>query len=220
MPAAAISAVTAIGGGLLGANAQKKAANRAADAQSQAAQLSIDEQRRQFDLIQENIKPYLETGQSGLLEQKNLLGLSGNTAQSQAINNIMSSSMFNELNTQGQNALLQTAAATGGLRGGNTQAALAQFTPQLLNQLIASRYANLGGLSLMGQNAATLSANAGQNMANSVSNLYNQQGAARAGNYLAAGNANMGLINNLTGTASNLISGNGGGIDSFFKGLF
>ena len=54
---------------------------------------------------------------------------------------------------QGQDAILQNASAIGGLRGGNTQAALAQFRPALLSQLIAEQYNRLGGLSSLGQNA-------------------------------------------------------------------
>jgi hypothetical protein len=146
------SAVVSTVGNLFGVNAQKKSATQASKAQIQAAQMGIDEQRRQFDLIQQNVKPYLAAGNLGLQGQQDILGLNGNPAQVAAIQNIMGSGLFNELNTQGQNALLQTQAATGGLRGGNTQAALAQFSPNLLNQLIASRYANLGGFSSIGQN--------------------------------------------------------------------
>lgn len=61
---------------IIGGNSQKKAANKAADAQVRAAQLAIDEQRRQFDTTQQNFAPYLGAG-TGALDQINaLLGIS------------------------------------------------------------------------------------------------------------------------------------------------
>jgi hypothetical protein len=90
---------------------------------------------------------------------------------------------------QGENAILQNASATGGLRGGNVQAALAKFRPQLLNQLIQQRFQNLGGITSIGQNAAAGTGNAGMNSANQITNLLQQQGAAQAGAALASGNA-------------------------------
>jgi len=88
---------------------------------------------------------------------------------------------------QGENALLQNASATGGLRGGNVQSALAQYRPQILSDLINQQYGRLGGLSQMGQAAAGGQAVAGQSMASNVGNLFGQQGAALAGGQLAQG---------------------------------
>ncbi len=61
---------------IIGGNAQKKAASKAADAQVKAAQLAIDEQRRQFDITQQNFAPYLGAGTSALGQIGNLLGIS------------------------------------------------------------------------------------------------------------------------------------------------
>ncbi len=63
-------------GSFLGGNSQKKAANKAADAQVRAAQLAIDEQRRQFDTTQQNYAPYLGAGTSALDQINSLLGIS------------------------------------------------------------------------------------------------------------------------------------------------
>ncbi|WP_221175245.1 hypothetical protein, partial [Staphylococcus aureus] len=83
-----------------------------------------------------------------------LTALGQNAAQQTAIGNINNSAEMQTYLQQGENAILQNASATGGLRGGNTQAALAQFRPQLLNQLINQRYQNYAGLTALGQNAA------------------------------------------------------------------
>lgn len=49
------------------------AAKRAAELQAGAAQSALDEQRRQFDIIQENLRPYREGGLQALERQQALL---------------------------------------------------------------------------------------------------------------------------------------------------
>lgn len=192
MPAAAIAAGS-IGLGLISSNkaakAQKNAANQAADAQIQSNQAAIDEQKRQFDAIQESMKPYVNAGTGALAGQQDLLGLNGADKQQAAINNITNSAEFQTYLNQGENSLRQNASATGGLRGGNMQAALAQFSPNLLNQMLNQRFTNLGGLTSIGQNAAAGVGNAGMQSANNIGNLLQQSGAAQAGNALAQGQA-------------------------------
>lgn len=216
MPVAAALPAIAIGssviGGIASADSARKAGNKAADAQMTSAQLGIDEQKRQFDAIQELLRPYNQAGTQSLGMQQSLLGLNGNTAQTDLINQLMNSGQFNELAQQQENALLQNASATGGLRGGNIQAALAQFRPNLLNQMIQQQYGNLGGLTALGQNAAAMTGNAGQQMANNVGNLYNQQGAAQAGAYLNAGRQQGNMFNSVLGGIGGLSRQFGGGV--------
>lgn len=97
---------------------------------------------------------------------------------------IINSPEFQALQAQGEEAILQNAAATGGLRGGNTQAALAQFRPQLLSELINKRLTQLGQISSLGQAAAAGQASSGENYASNLGNLYGQIGAAQAGSAL------------------------------------
>lgn len=124
-----------------------------------------------------------------LFAQQSLLGLNGNGAQQQAVSGIQNSAGFQSLLSQGENSIRQNAAATGGLRGGNTQGALAQFSPALLAQQIQQQYSNLNGLTGMSQNAAAGLGSAGQNSANSISGLLQQQGAAQAGGMIGGANA-------------------------------
>lgn len=179
-----------IGGQIYSGEAQKDAAKDAANAQKQAAQMSIEEQRRQFDAIQALLKPYVEAGAPALSQQQAFLGLSGDVAQQNAIANVASSPELSNLIAQGENALLQNASATGGLRGGNTQAALAQFRPQMLNQLIQQRYANLGGLTSLGQQSAAMQGTAGMQTGQAIAQQFGAMGQARAGAALAKGQVN------------------------------
>lgn len=194
-------------GDLTGANKQADAANAASKTQAASAQAGIDEYRRQFDALQKLLQPFVSTGTNATTALSNLIGLGGNDAQASAISALQQSPEFTSALQSGQNAILQNASATGGLRGGNTQAALAQFSPQLLAQTINNQYSRLGNLASLGQNAAAGVGNAGLSTGSGISNLLQQKGAALAGGQLAQGNAaaaNTGtgtglLINGLTG---------------------
>ena len=186
-------------GGIYSADQQRKAGNRAADAQTAAAQAGIDEQRRQFDALQKLLSPWVQGGTGALTGQQDLLGTNGQPAQAAAIQALQNSPQFAAITQQGEDAILANASATGGLRGGNTQAALAQFRPQVLAQLIEQQYGRLAGLSSQGQNAAAGVGNAGMQTGNNVSMLLGQQGQAQAGAALSAGRSNIGYANALTG---------------------
>ena len=211
---------SAVVGGVLGARAQSSAAKSAGRAQVQAAELSADEQRRQFDEMKKMMAPFLEAGYGALEglspfrqagaeafeQQQALLGLKGVAAQQQAIRSLETSPMYQEQVRVGEEALLQRASATGGLRGGNVQAALAQFRPQMLTQEMERQYGRLGGLAGAGANiesmiygkgqaAAGLQAQQGAATAANIGNLIQSQGAARAGQALAQGQAMQSLYN-------------------------
>jgi hypothetical protein len=194
-----------IGSSIGGAIEGQESASQAANIQSASAQGGIDEQRRQFDAIQKLLQPYSQAGQGALGQQQALLGLSGAPAQQGAISALQGSPQYTAMLQQGENAMLQNASATGGLRGGNTQAALAQFRPALLAQTIQDQYARLGGLTSLGQNAAAGVGNAGMQTGANVANLMGQQGAAQAGGVLAQnqlGNAvqgGFGLLQSMGG---------------------
>lgn len=182
-------AAAVVGGAVVSGVAQDRAAGKAAKAQSKASDAAVAEQQRQFDAIRELLSPYVEAGTGAIGAQEALLGLSGDTAQRDAITALEDSPAFQAQVRQGEESILQNAAATGGLRGGNTQRTLAQFRPQLLADAIQRQYANLGGLSQLGQASAAGQAAAGQQLASSVSNLLTQQGQAQAGAALARGQA-------------------------------
>jgi hypothetical protein len=175
-----------IGSSLGSAVVQSSAARKASAAQTASAQAGIEEQRRQFDAVRELLAPFVTGGTTAFGQQMALTGAAGADAQRAAIQAIEQGPEFTALARQGENAILQQASATGGLRGGNVQGALAQFRPQILSGLIEQQYGRLGGLAQMGQNAATNQATFGQTTGQNVSNLLAQQGAAQAGGTLAS----------------------------------
>jgi hypothetical protein len=163
---------------------QSRAAGKAAGQQADAAQAGIEEQRRQFDEMQKLLAPYVQAGQPALQAQQAMLGLGGAEAQQQAIAGVEQSPLLQALMRQGEEAMLQQASATGGLRGGNMQAALAQFRPQMLQEALDQQYARLGGLTALGQQSAAGVGGAGMQTGRDVAGLLQQQGAARAGGAL------------------------------------
>lgn len=166
-------------GGLASAGAQGSAAQQASGIQQQAAQAG-----------QAQLAPYATAGTGALSAQQDLLGLNGPEAQAKAIAALQASPQFTAQQQLGENRILANASATGGLRGGNVQAALAQFSPALLSQVINDQYGRLGGLT-----------NTGLSAAGGVSNLIQQGGAAQAGGALAKGQTNASYI----GTAVNAL---------------
>jgi hypothetical protein len=163
---------------------QSRAAGKAAGQQADAAQAGVEEQRRQFDEMQKLLAPYVQAGQPALQAQQAMLGLGGAEAQQQAIAGVEKSPLLQALMRQGEEAMLQQASATGGLRGGNMQAALAQFRPQMLQEALDQQYARLGGLTALGQQSAAGVGAAGMETGRGVAGLLQQQGAARAGGAL------------------------------------
>lgn len=185
-------------GGIYSAKKQSDAAKDAAATQAGAAQDGMAAQERMLDKVQQLLAPYVNAGTTALGAQGNLAGLAGADAQQQAISAIEASPAFTALTRQGERGILANASATGGLRGGNTQAALAEFRPAMLAQLIDQQYGRLGGLSALGQNAAAMTGNAFTNTGNNIATLMQQQGAALAGGQLAAGKAQAGYANAIT----------------------
>ncbi len=190
---------SAIVGGAIASDAQTGAAETASAAQTAASEASIEEQRRQFDAYQEMLAPYTEAGYGALAEQEAMLGLSGAEAQQASMTAMEESPYFQDIARQGEEAMLQQASATGGLRGGNIHGALAQYRPQLLNQLLEQQYGKLSGITGMGQASAAGVGAAGMDMAGQIGSSYQQAGAATAGSALAAGQATTDLIGGITG---------------------
>ena len=195
---------------LIGGMMQADAASEAAGIQAGASQAGIEEQRRQFDALQALLKPYQEAGLPALAQQQALLGLQGPEAEQAAIERIRGGETFQALAGQGEEALLQRASATGGLRGGNIQAALAQFRPELLSSLIEQQYGRLGGMTQLGQRSAAGVGAAGMETGSNISNLLAQQGAARAGGELGQAKA-YGQILNIPAQMAGMRAGGGGG---------
>lgn len=261
-----IAGAATIGGSLLSSGAAKYAANAQAQSNAQA----IEEQRRQFDRVQQLLSPYAQGGTGAFQQLLALAGAApqqtnwqayaqsnpalmqafnaqrinpygggtqdlatfaqqwqqrndpradlakfqtgGAQAQQQAISQLEQSPTFQALARQGEEGILQNASATGGLRGGNVQGALAQFRPALLNQQIQQQLSTLGGISSLGQNAAAGVGNAGMQTGQNVGALMQDTGQARGYGALGSGMALGGGLASLGNILGGALGG-GGGLD-------
>jgi len=193
MAGALIGAGASILGGITGG----KGASKAAKAQAAAQQASLAEQQRQFNITQANYAPFQAVGTQALGGMQNLLGLAGNDAQGSAISALQASPGFQALYNQGSDAILQNSAATGGLRGGNTQNSLANFGANTLASTIQQQLSNLGGLVNTGMGATNGVAGASQAYGGQQAQTQSMLGNANATGAAAPYAALQGVISQL-----------------------
>ena len=105
---AATWAMVGAGTALAGTVLQSGAASDAAQAQTDATNASIGEQRRQFDLTREDYAPYREAGKRGLAQYETEIGQPVTAAD------VMQDPGYQFGLTQGQTALDRKIAAMGG----------------------------------------------------------------------------------------------------------
>lgn len=182
---AVVAGVGSVASSAIGAGAAKSAGR----AQEQAAMAGVAEQRAAREELARRLEPYAAVGGPALQAQMAALGLSGPEAQAAFVAQQEQSPIFQALARQGEEAMLQKASATGGLRGGNIQGALAEFRPSLLNQFLSQQYERLGGMTTLGQQSAAGVGSAGMTAASNIGELLGQAGQARAGAALGAGQA-------------------------------
>lgn len=196
-----MSAVAAavIGSAVIGGAVSMSAASKAGKAQVQAADRSAEEQRAAREEMRTLLNPYVSAGTPALQAQMAALGLSGPEAQQAFVTQQEQSPIFQSLAAQGEEAILQNASATGGLRGGNVQGALAQFRPALLNQFLEQQYDRLGGLTRIGQASAAGVGASGITSATNIGQAYTQAGQARAGSIMGQAGAFNQALGTITG---------------------
>lgn len=174
-------AVISGGAALLGGAMQSRAGNRAADAQAQANQLATEERRRQFDITQQNMRPWLDAGGWALGQQQNFLRGDFTAA--------LNSPDYLAALQEGTKALDYGATARGNLWGGGADADRIRFGQNLATQQIGNYYNRLAGVSGTGQTTANQLGQFGQNYANQVGQNAQATGAARASAYANSANA-------------------------------
>ncbi len=188
------------------------AARDAAGAQERQAQAGIAEQRRQFDITQEQAEPFRQAGLSALGQQQALLGLSGQPAQQQAMDAFQESPGQAFLRQRGEQATLRNASAIGGLGGGEVRSELQRQGIGFAQQDLQNQLQRLGGIAGQGQVATSNVAQLGAQTSGNISNLLGNVGQAQAGGILGAGAAGSKFLGQVGGglLAGNLTGGFGG----------
>lgn len=178
-------ATAIVGGAVVGAVASNMAAGEAADASRDAAQTSASAQMEQLNYLKEIEAVPQEMREQAIKQLGGIAGFEGGEGnQADLIARAKQSPMYQELlggREAGEDAIMRQAGATGGLRSGNVQSALAGFNTQLENQALTQSYnQQLQGL----QGLAGLPSNANQ-----IGNVMAGIGGTLASGQIAAGQA-------------------------------
>lgn len=186
----------AIGGAaLLGAGASIYSGNKAASAQTKAANQASQLQKDQYAQTRADLSPYRDAGGAALGQYQGLLGMRGKDAQSAAMSGYTESPFLSQLINRTVGAVDASKAARGGLFSGGTAQAIGDRTGQLYLGDYSNYLSRVGGLADTGQSAATQTGQFGANAAAGQAQNAIAAGNAKAGNYINTGNAISGLLN-------------------------
>lgn len=189
----------AVGGsaaaGLAGAGIQAYSANKAADAQKDAAAQANALQERQFNQIRSDFSPYRKAGATALSQMAN-----PDFQRDFTMSDYQADPGYEFRMKEAQKALERSAASRGGLQSGRTLKELTRYGQDYAsneyqnayNRFNADRdrrYGRLSDLARMGQSSAAQSAAAGQSYANQAGQNIIGAGNAAAAGQIATGNA-------------------------------
>jgi hypothetical protein len=194
-----------IGGGLLvggSAYLSNKNARKAANASLAASETQADYEREALDYLKEREAIPQQYREGALNVLGGLSGLPGGTgSQDELIQRAIQSPLYQQLiggQKFGEEAILRNASATGGLRSGNTSAALYDYNTQLQNNALLESY----NQQLMGlQGMAGLPSMAPQ-IANQISGIGETLGQGQIAAAQARQTGNQNTMNNLMGVAN------------------
>src|SRR6267142_3701847 len=210
-------ATAVIGAGVLGAGASIYGANKAADAQTAAAQQAANTSLSMYNTTRGDLSPYRQIGQTASDQLTSRLSdLTAPITMDQATLEKTPGYQFNL--TQGQRAVTNSAAARGLGSSGAALKGAATFATGLADSTYQQQFANantnqtnaynrLKGLVDTGQNAAAQTGSAGTAAANTA-----------AGAQIGAGNAQAAAANATSGAIANTANGIGGYMA--YKGLY
>lgn len=214
--AAGALAVGDIASSVIGSDAATSAANTEATAANNASQI----QQQQFQQTQQAEAPYAAAGGNALTALQAGLGIGpgGGGVGTGSLNTPFTTADFHNSPgyqfqvQQGENAVLNNASATGGVKSGNTLKALTQFGQGTANQDYWNAYNayvgqqnqqfnQLNSVVGTGANAVNNTATFGQNTANNVANNTIGAGNAQAAGIVGSASA---INNGITGAAGSL----------------
>lgn len=198
--AGALGAGASIWGANKAADAQKNAANQAASAQQQA----MDYQKANYEKASGNLDPFIKSGQGANSLLSAAYGLGGDTALPDSVlARFMQSPDYQFALKGGSQALDNSAAAKGGVLGGNQIRAQTEYGSGLATQNLQNYFARLSGMSGQGIQAGGILGQIGTGSGNSVGASANNMG----NSLMAAGTADAsGYLGTVKGLNSGLNS--------------
>lgn len=197
-------------GDIFAAKSAAKGQTQAANAARDAAAVSTEEQRRQYDLSRSDNSAWLTTGQNALNQLGNLYGISDQPGQTGTatgnLSGFMASPDYQFRQNEQARALTARNSALGIQDSGAAQKSALQYSGNLASGEF-NNYANrLASLAGVGQTAAAANQSLGTNYANAVTNIQGNQANALGSSYINKGNIYGNLISNLNGQAQQAAS--------------
>lgn len=170
----------------------KQAATEAAEIQSEAAQLGLEETRRQFDIGQERLAPFEAESIPAFGRQAAFTGARGPEEQGLAFQEFRESPATQFIRESGLSFVPETR--------GELRRELTRFGQGLAEQDFSNAFNRLGAVAGSGQTAQSTLVRAGEDVATRSANLLGQEAAARTGGIVGRQQAQS----NLAGTAAGL----------------
>lgn len=186
-------AVAVAGGALLSGAMGSSAAKKASREQTAASNAALGEQRRQFDVTQQNLQPWLSAGQAGLGRMRDLLGIGESTLTPQQIMEQDPGYQFRL--GEGEKAIDRAAGARGLRNSGATLKALTRFGQDYATKSFQDIYNRLAGVSGTGMTTGTNLGQFGAQNAGAMGTLMTGAANARGAAGIAGANAWSNALN-------------------------
>lgn len=205
-----------LGGGILGTaiNGSNAAAD-AAKIQSNAANKATQLQQDQFNVTNENQKPYREAGYTALNDLTKGTAEGGYFSHQFDANDLKNNLApnYDFMLKQGEGQVANQFSTSGGKLSGNEMQGLNEFTQNYAGNAFQNAFNNyttnqsniynrLANIANLGQESTQSTANTGANAVNNEGNYLTSGAAAQAAGKVGQANALTGGVNNIIGLAS------------------
>lgn len=178
-------------------------ANKAADAQTRAANQSTEYQKYMYDTSRGDLAPFRDVGQNALYQLASATGVeyagAPGTIQDRmatALNRFQASPDYNFRLNEGVKALDQSAASRGKLYSGGQQKAITEYGQNLASGEWNNYLNRIAAQAGIGQTATNAQVASNANTAANVGNTLQYAGDARASGYAGMANAVNNSVNN------------------------
>ena len=197
-----LAALIAAGGSIIGGLFGSSAADKAANAQGDAANKAIELQKATIAQARLDSAPWLEAGKKALGQYMGELGMGGAGFTSQ----FTKTPGYDFQVQEAEKGALNHLGALGMKNSGAALQALTKLRSGLASQEHGNYLARISGLAGVGQNQVNQNNSASMNSALSQGQLMQDAGAARASGYVGGANAWTGALDNFGNTLGNWAS--------------
>ena len=187
-----------LGAALIGGGVSLYGANKAANAQTNAANNALAFQQGVYNDNKGNLAPWIESGRGANNLLSSFYGLNGDPALgNNALARFAESPDYKFAFSEGMRGLENSAAARGGLLSGNAMRGITEFGQGLASNNLGNYLTRISGISNQGLTAANALAGNGATMGSQIGGSFGNLGKAEASGYVGSANAINGGLNNL-----------------------